>query len=88
MVKLANVPFWIKNFKHDGEEINFGKGGDGTIELPDSRICNLHLAVARVVTASGLAEVVEKIMKDGDGDGSINFGDDLSKRLATLLVWG
>ena len=69
--------------------MNFGRGEDGSsIALPDPRLCNLHLAVARVFAASGFAEVVDKIMKDGDDDGSIEFGDDLSNRLATLLVSG
>ena len=79
----------VRNFIQDGEEMNFGRGEDGSsIGLPDPRLCNLHLAVARVFAASGFAEVVDKIMKDGDDHGSIDFGDDLSKRLATLLVWG
>jgi len=63
------VPFWIRNFKQDGDEIEFGKGTDPSIDFPDPRICNLHLAVARVFAASGFAEVVEKYKKGLDGDG-------------------
>jgi len=69
--------------------MNFGGGEDGSsIGLPDPRLCNLHLAVARVFAASGFAEVVDKIMKDNEDDGLIDFGDDLSNRLARLLVGG
>jgi len=79
----------VRNFIQDGEEMNFGRGEDGSsIGLPDPRLCNLHLAVARVFAASGFAEVVDRIMKDGEDDGSVEFEDELSGRLAALLVWG
>jgi hypothetical protein len=44
----------------DGDGIKFRKGdsGDDAIDLPDSRVCNLHVAVARVAAASGLAPEV------------------------------
>ena len=72
---------------NDGDELNFGKGDYGaTIELPDPRLCNLHLAVARVFAASGLAEVVEIFEKDNEGDAATDFGDVLWRRLAMLEV--
>jgi hypothetical protein len=44
----------------DGDEIKFGGGVDGSkVTLPDSQLCNLHLAVARVYAASGLAEMID-----------------------------
>jgi hypothetical protein len=53
----------------DGAEIGFGRGNGGDrIALPDPRICNLHLAVARVFAASGAAEVFDKYLEDDDDD--------------------
>ena len=81
------MPFWIRNFKQDGDEVEFGKGTDASIDFPDPRICNLHLAVARVFAASGFAEVVEKYKKDLAGNGSAtSFSDDLERRLGEILV--
>ncbi|KAI0256142.1 hypothetical protein BJV78DRAFT_441173 [Lactifluus subvellereus] len=43
----------------------FGRGNGGdTVQLPDPRICNLHLAVARVFATSGAAEVFDKYLGD------------------------
>jgi len=51
----------------DGAEIGFGRGNGGDrIALPDPRICNLHLAVARVFAASGAAEVFDKYLEDDE----------------------
>ncbi|KAF8523340.1 hypothetical protein BU17DRAFT_86082 [Hysterangium stoloniferum] len=53
----------------DGDEIEFGKGNGGnTVQLPDPHICNLHLAVARVVAASGAADVFDKYLEDDEDD--------------------
>jgi hypothetical protein len=67
----------------------FGKGADAAgIALPDPRICNLHLAVARVFAASGFAEVVDKFEKDFEGNPPTSFADDLERRLASVRVSG
>jgi len=53
----------------DGDEIAFGCGDGGDeIALPDPRICNLHLAVARVFAASGAAEVFDQYLDDDECD--------------------
>ncbi|KAF8523358.1 hypothetical protein BU17DRAFT_63926 [Hysterangium stoloniferum] len=53
----------------DGGEIESGKGNGGnTVQLPDPHICNLHLAVARVVAASGAADVFDKYLEDDEDD--------------------
>ncbi len=69
----------------DGDIMEFGKGEDGdSIDLPDPRLCNLHLAVARVYAASGFAEVVDEILEDDEGDESaLDFLGDLSCRPLT-----
>lgn len=77
----------VRHFIQDGDEINFGRGADGAvIALPDPRLCNLHLAVARVFAASGFAELVDKIYRDNDGEAPTDFGDDLSRRLAMAVL--
>ena len=64
----------------DGDEIKFGRGVDGSkVTLPDSRLCNLHLAVARVYATSGLAKMVDEIKKDWESCDDIN--DVLWRRL-------
>ncbi|KAF8331973.1 uncharacterized protein EI90DRAFT_3123066 [Cantharellus anzutake] len=56
-------------YLRDGDEMKFGQGiGGDEIPLPDPRICNLHLAVARVFAASGAAEVFDKYLEDDDDD--------------------
>ena len=59
------------------------------IPLPDPRFCNLHLAIARLFTASGLAEVFDEIVKDWEADKSsdgssdrLDFQDEVWRRLA------
>jgi hypothetical protein len=52
----------------DGDPITFGKGPEasrlGTGPLP--RLCNLQLAVARVLNMSGVAELIAQIKDEGD----------------------
>jgi len=52
----------------DGDQIIFG-GGPEAVRLgfgPNPLLCNLQLAVARVLRISGAAEVIAQIMEDGD----------------------
>ena len=53
---------------HDGDRITFG-GGPEAERLgsgPDPLLCNLQLAVARVLKMSGAAELITQIIEDGD----------------------
>jgi hypothetical protein len=78
---------FVRNFIQDGDEIKLGEGvGRDTIELPDPRLCNLHLAVARVFAASGFAEVIEKYDRDSEDNPPTDFGEDLWRRLALLSM--
>ena len=79
----------------DGDEIAFGNGiGGSAVTLPDPMICNLHLAIARVSSASGASEVFDRYLNDEDGDGCqlpIYFGgpfvsDDVLMRRLEVLV--
>jgi hypothetical protein len=75
----------------DGHEIKFGKGDEGnSIPLPDPRICNLRLAISRVLAASGFAELIDKIFKDWkELSSEANFSDeaDLSNELNRRLAF-
>jgi len=74
----------------DGDEIQFG-GGLDSMQLnkgPNSKICNLRLAVARVLKMSGAADIILKWKDEADDDGlsrlqipSDEFCDILSARL-------
>ncbi|KAK9428977.1 hypothetical protein V1505DRAFT_387451 [Lipomyces doorenjongii] len=49
----------------DGEEVIFGTGPCGhEIDLPDGELFNIHLAIAKVLHASGAGEVISKILQD------------------------
>ena len=51
----------------DGDSITFGNGPEGSqLEGPCALLCNLQLAVARVLMMSGAAELIAQIMEDGD----------------------
>ena len=64
-------------------------------QLPDPRICNHHLAIARVFAASGAAEVFDKYLEDDEDDMTqvpVYFGgpfvadDVLMRRLEALTT--
>jgi len=73
----------------DGEEIKFGGGTDGK-NLgggPMPILCNLQLAVARVMRMSGAAALIDKWQKDVDDADSQIFltAEDFSNELSTRL---
>jgi hypothetical protein len=53
---------------HDGDQITFGKGPEATRlgSGPNPLLCNLQLAIARVLKMSGAAELIAQMMEDGD----------------------
>ncbi|KAI0004878.1 hypothetical protein BJV74DRAFT_948059 [Russula compacta] len=72
---------------NDGDEIEFGKGGQGhSIERPSPTLCNLHLAIARVFAASGFAEEVDRFMREWDDDEAAGRVDLGAAALRTILV--
>ncbi|KAF8573769.1 hypothetical protein K439DRAFT_1421143 [Ramaria rubella] len=52
----------------DGDEIHFGQGPDGEKlgNGPLPLLCNLHLAVARIVQMSGAADIIAQWMDEAD----------------------
>jgi hypothetical protein len=52
---------------NDGDEIVFGEGTKGhLLNLPEPAFCNLKLAIARVMHASGAAEIFDQLYHDDD----------------------
>jgi len=51
---------------HDGNEVKFGLAQDGKGPLPD--LCNLRLAVARVLSSSGASRLMGMLIDDPDLD--------------------
>jgi hypothetical protein len=66
------VPFVLESgpssiLLRDGDRIKFGVGTDGSrFSGPLPLLCNLQLAVARVLKMSGAAEVIAQLMEDAD----------------------
>jgi len=60
-------PFPLKG----GDEKEFGRGNSGDrMDLSDPPVCNMHLAIARVIAASGLTDVFDRYEWD-------HYGEDL-----------
>ncbi|KAI9571792.1 hypothetical protein HD554DRAFT_2036683 [Boletus coccyginus] len=56
----------------DGDEIVFRKGENGQmIDAPDPSFCNLKLAIAHVMYASGASDLIDEIYGDDDDDEAI-----------------
>ncbi|KAK9494038.1 hypothetical protein V1508DRAFT_445071 [Lipomyces doorenjongii] len=54
-------PTFSRHF--EGEELLFGQGPE-QVALPSARLCNIQLAVGRVLRASGAADAIDKILED------------------------
>jgi hypothetical protein len=74
----------------DGDEIRFGLGSEGERHGggPDPFLCNIQLAVARVMKMSGAAEIIAQFREDADDSdfprvyiASDNFCDILDAKL-------
>lgn len=74
----------------DGDLISFGQGPGGSeIDLPLPGLCNLHLAIARVLRASGAADLISMIQADAD-DSDVSSAslqpEDFSRILTAKLL--
>ncbi|KAK9364460.1 hypothetical protein V1509DRAFT_636304 [Lipomyces kononenkoae] len=69
------VPTWSQPptvSRHlEGDELFFGQGPE-QVTLPSALLCNIQLAVGRVLRASGAAETIDKILEDEE---SLNCGN-------------
>ncbi|KAK9350473.1 hypothetical protein V1505DRAFT_314652, partial [Lipomyces doorenjongii] len=72
----------------DGEEVMFGTGPRGhEIEFPDGELFNIHLAIAKVLHASGAGEVIGKILQDEEdfNEGIVEDGPSAARISAFAL---
>ena len=51
------------------QEIVFGRGETATsLDMPNPKYCNLKLAIARVMNASGAADIIADMYREDDDD--------------------
>ncbi|KAK9367470.1 hypothetical protein V1509DRAFT_150387 [Lipomyces kononenkoae] len=72
----------------DGEPVIFGTGLEGnTVDLPDGELFNIHLAIARVLHASGAGKVINNILQDEENYNNGNVKDEASAaRISAFAV--
>ncbi|KAK9368156.1 hypothetical protein V1509DRAFT_610053 [Lipomyces kononenkoae] len=76
-IEYVNGRYWLRKIVQgraqgsyivqcrDGEQVTFGLGPLGNaVDLPDGELFNIHLAIARVLYASGAGEVINKVLQD------------------------
>jgi len=65
-------------FGHGVESNELGSG-------PEPALCNIQLAVARVLKMSGAAEVIVQLIEDGDDSHNYLFSEDFCNILTARL---
>ncbi|KAK9386656.1 hypothetical protein V1515DRAFT_639564 [Lipomyces mesembrius] len=65
-----------------GEELFFGQ----EVALPSALLCNIQLAVGRILRASGAAETIDKILEDEDHFNCGNLEGDYSLRVGASYL--
>lgn len=83
LTKVSRVTGRAISMVLDNKKIDFGAANPapGSIPLPDPTLCNLHLAIARVIHASGAGEAIDRILrreKDLKGGASWLDGSDVA----------
>ncbi|KAK9482744.1 hypothetical protein V1527DRAFT_498935 [Lipomyces starkeyi] len=69
----------------EGDELFFGQGPE-QVALPSALVCNIHLAVGRVLRASGVAETIDKILEDEDDFNCGNLEGDYGLRVGASYL--
>ncbi|KAK9359747.1 hypothetical protein V1504DRAFT_425036 [Lipomyces starkeyi] len=69
----------------EGDELFFGQGPE-QVALPSALLCNIHLAVGRVLRASGAAETIDKILEDEDDFNCGNLEGDYGVRVGASYL--
>ncbi|KAK9494052.1 hypothetical protein V1508DRAFT_454895 [Lipomyces doorenjongii] len=76
-------PTFSRHF--DGEELLFGQGPE-QVALPSALLCNIQLAVGRVLRASGAAEAIDKILEDEEDLSCGNLEGDYGVRVGASYL--
>ncbi|KAK9323689.1 hypothetical protein V1517DRAFT_319572 [Lipomyces orientalis] len=69
----------------EGEELFFGQGPE-QVALPSALLCNIQLAVGRVLRASGAAEAIDKILEDEESLSCGNLEGDYGLRVSASYL--
>ncbi|KAK9234726.1 hypothetical protein V1525DRAFT_391146 [Lipomyces kononenkoae] len=83
------VPTWSQSptvSRHlEGDELFFGQGPE-QVTLPSALLCNIQLAVGRVLRASGAAETIDKILEDEESLKCGNLEGDYGLRVGASYL--
>ncbi|KAK9368253.1 hypothetical protein V1509DRAFT_609772 [Lipomyces kononenkoae] len=83
------VPTWSQPptvSRHlEGGELFFGQG-PAQVALPSALLCNIQLAVGRVLRASGAAEAIDKILEDEESLSCGNLEGDYGLRVSASYL--
>ncbi|KAK9234003.1 hypothetical protein V1525DRAFT_452936 [Lipomyces kononenkoae] len=69
----------------EADELLFGQGPE-QVALPSALLCNIHLAVGRVLRASGAAEAIDKILEDEESLSCGNLEGDYGLRVSASYL--
>ncbi|KAK9386350.1 hypothetical protein V1515DRAFT_587501 [Lipomyces mesembrius] len=69
----------------EGEELFFGQGPE-QVALPSALLCNIQLAVGRVLRASGAVETIDKILEDEENLNCGNLEGDYGLRVSVSYL--
>ncbi|KAK9349632.1 hypothetical protein V1523DRAFT_443088 [Lipomyces doorenjongii] len=76
-------PTFSRHF--EGEELLFGQGPE-QVALPSALLCNIQLAVGRVLRASGAADAIDKILEDEEDLSCGNLEGDYGVRVGASYL--
>ncbi|KAK9384912.1 hypothetical protein V1515DRAFT_541028 [Lipomyces mesembrius] len=79
LVPRRTLPISVSHH-FEGEELFFGRGPE-QVALPSALLCNIQLAVGRVLRASGAAETIDKILEDEENLNCGNLEGDYGLRV-------
>ncbi|KAJ8097629.1 hypothetical protein POJ06DRAFT_261939 [Lipomyces tetrasporus] len=83
LVPRWSLPQVSRHF--DGEELLFGQGPEH-VALPSALLCNIRLAVGRVLRACGAAETIDKILQDEEDLSCGNLEGDYGVRVGASYL--
>ncbi|KAK9312476.1 hypothetical protein V1522DRAFT_371985 [Lipomyces starkeyi] len=84
LVQTRTLPSSVSRH-FEGEELFFGQGPE-QVALPSSLLCNVQLAVGRVLRASGAAETIDKILEDEENLNCGNLEGDYGLRVSASYL--
>ncbi|KAK9236845.1 hypothetical protein V1525DRAFT_378588 [Lipomyces kononenkoae] len=84
LVQRGDLPLQVSHH-FEGDKLFFGQGPE-QVALPSALLCNIQLAVGRVLRASGAAETIDKILEDEDAFNCGNLEGDYGLRVGASYL--